>query len=235
MYRSRSPNGDLIRSIRDQLRWTQEKLASHAGLSVRVVAKAEAGGAVSEQTIACIGAAFRHAGVAVGGADLIICPSEVIRQLLSHYRATEAATIDAPRRLFSEGVTAYVDGDPSWLKIAGEHRGVDEVDLLWSLFFAGFDIEQGTLGSPSQLVIAGHRVLTWGHEWLRGSRGLSAPPLFILLRAELSRGRVAACWIHFDGLGLGVRMERQLNSTGNGIVQGVADGDAIRRNAHWIP
>jgi transcriptional regulator with XRE-family HTH domain len=43
-------NAQLLKALRKELGWTQEELASRADLSVRVIAKAEAGQAVSAKT-----------------------------------------------------------------------------------------------------------------------------------------------------------------------------------------
>ena len=77
-------NAQLLRSIRKDLGWTQVKLAKRSKLSVRVIAKAEAGNGIADRTVRILVDTLREAGKNVSSDDFSRDPrirAEILAQL----------------------------------------------------------------------------------------------------------------------------------------------------------
>lgn len=200
-------NAQLLKALRKELGWTQEELAARADLSVRVVAKAEAGQVVSAKTRRALVAALKRSGKEVGEADLTCNPERLVRAFIQNYVEHQAECVTKSREMISPDIVAFVDGDPSTNPIAGTYRGIDEFDGFWRKFFAIFVRDGGTLGEESQLRCIGNEVFVWGHEHIRVPEAAPQPAGFVMLRIRVEGGKMVYFEDRYEANG----MMRQLD------------------------
>lgn len=233
MPRNRPANGARIRAIRERLEWAQEKLALHGGLSSRVIAKAESSARVSSTTLARIAEAFRKAGEQVLAEDLMTSPISVANELLEHYRVASAELASRSRHLLSEDLVTEINGDPAWLRIAGEHHGVEAFDKLCEAVFSAVERKGGSLGRPPSILACDNHVVAWGNEVIGVPETSLDACVFVLLRVTVIGGLVTNCGIYFDSLGIGARLEKWVHAVGTKPWARLARGEAVRRGRHW--
>jgi transcriptional regulator with XRE-family HTH domain len=200
-------NAPLLKALRKQLGWTQEELASRADLSVRVIAKAEAGQVVSAKTRRALVAALQKSGKQVDEADLTCNPEQLVRAFLKNYVEHQAECVAVSREMISPNIVAFVDGDPATNPIAGTYRGIEEFERFWRKFFAIFVRDGGTLGEESQLRCIGNEVFVWGHEHIRVPEAAPQPAGFVMLRIRVEGGKMAYFEDRYEANG----MMRQLD------------------------
>lgn len=195
-------NGRHIKLIREQLSWTQEDLAAEARLSVRVIAKAEAGKSLAEETIYTLVRTFCAAGQAVQVPDLTTDPEKLARQIIQSYVVYQAEWVQHCRDIISPNLVAYMDGDPATNPIAGTYRGIDEFDALWRKFFAIFVRDGGSLGDNPQTRCDGNEVLVWGHEYIHTPGVPAKRPGFVMLRLLFERGQLVRFEDYYEANGM---------------------------------
>jgi transcriptional regulator with XRE-family HTH domain len=109
--------GDFLRSLRQERRWTVEETAHRAGLSEKVVQKAEQGGKVDLHSVTALAAAFHCSTSAVRPSDLIFTTATravdapellVLRHWIHH--VWELGQFHAIDRLTSQCIRFYCEG-----------------------------------------------------------------------------------------------------------------------------
>ena len=159
-------NAKLVRSLRKQVGWSQEELARRSGLSVRVVAKIEAGDGVSERTIAALVHAFNQAGVQVDAADLTCNPESAARRFLSSYAEDGPELFVRSRDMVHPRLVASIARSPRRAADVRACQGLESIDEQWRRLAIRIARTAGTLGTPSQIVAQGLTVVAWGYEHL---------------------------------------------------------------------
>jgi transcriptional regulator with XRE-family HTH domain len=200
-------NAPLLKSLRKELDWTQEDLAARADLSVRVIAKAEAGQLVAPRTARALVKALREAGLQVSEADLVCNPELLVRTFLKNYVEHQAECVAKSRDFISPDVVAFVDGDPASNPIAGTYRGIDEFDAFWRKFFAIFVRDGGSLGEYPQIRSVRNEVFAWGHEHIRVPQAEPQPAGFVMIRVRVAGGKIVYFEDRYEANG----MMRQLD------------------------
>lgn len=200
-------NAPLLKALRKELGWTQEELASRADLSVRVIAKAEAGQVVSTKTRRALVAALQKSGKQVDEADLACNPEQLVRTFIKSYVEHQAECVAVSREMIAPDIVAFVDGDPATNPIAGTYRGINEFESFWRKFFAIFVRDGGTLGEGSQLRCIGNEVFVWGHEHIRVPEAAPQPAGFVMLRIRVEGGKMVYFEDRYEANG----MMRQLD------------------------
>jgi len=200
-------NAPLLKALRKELGWTQEKFASRADLSVRVIAKAEAGQVVSAKTRQTLVETLHRAGKQVSEADLTRNPEQLVRTFLKNYVEHQANCVTESRELISPNIVAFVDGDPATNPIAGTYRGIDEFDGLWRKFFSIFVRDGGTLGEAPQIRSVGNEVFAWGHEHIRVPQAPRQPAGFVMLRIRVDGGKMVYFEDRYEVYGMMRRLD----------------------------
>lgn len=194
-------NGQLVKHGRRLLGITQEQLAARSGLSLRVVAKAEASGTLDHDTVEALAAAFCEAGFAVMAADLTSDPLTLARQFLANYAKYQADVVPKSLDMLSPNIVALVDGDPATNPIAGTYRGLAEFDGLWRKFFGLFLRDGGTLpDSPG--MVAGRDVVMWGHENIRVPDVPPQPGGFVMVKMTFDQGLIVRFEDYYESTGM---------------------------------
>lgn len=186
--RTTSLNAQFLKSLRKELAWTQTDLAINAGLSVRVVAKAEAGEPVSQGTVRALVEAFQHAGKQLAAGDLVSSPEMLVRQFLHNYARYRADCVEHSRHFISPDIVALVDGDPSSNPLAGEYRGIEAFASFFRKFFTIFVHDGGTLSDAPEIRCVGNEAFAWGHEAIRVPQAEPQSGSFVMLRMRFDGG-----------------------------------------------
>lgn len=218
MPRSNPLNTVLLKSMRGRLGWTQESLAEKAGLSVRVVAKAEAGGAVLPRTANALAQAFHECGEAINFLPPEDDPLKIVDDVLRHYRLSNSSPDAAVTMLLSDDLVTTVVGDRDMIPFAGSYRGVRGFYNFWERFFSLLSRRRGDLGENHQALASGQQVVLWGYESLQVIGGPPTLPLLMLVSARVERGKLVRLDIHFDPLAVPARVQRAPSVNPNGHV-----------------
>lgn len=195
-------NAELLKLLRRELEWTQETLAHRADLSVRVIAKAEKGEAVSAATVKALAEAFRSAGKSVEPADFTVNPAKLARCFLKNYARYQADCVQHSLDIIAPEIVAYVDGDPAVNPIAGTYHGLEAFDGLWRKFFSIFDRAGGTLGDDPSIQCVGNEVLAWGHEDIHLIGVPSKWPGFVMTKFQFAGGKIVRFEDYYDATGM---------------------------------
>lgn len=203
--------------MRGRLGWTQESLAEKAGLSVRVVAKAEAGGAVMPRTAHALAQAFHECGEAINFLPADDDPLKIVQEVFRHYRLSNPSPEAAVTGLLSEDLVTTVVGDRNAIPFAGTYRGIIGFCNFWKRFFSVLSRRRGNLGENQQALTSGQQVVLWGYESLCVIGGPPTLPLLMLVTARVERGKLLRLDIHFDPLAVPTRVQRAQSMNWNDL------------------
>lgn len=201
-------NSELLKSLRRQLGWTQEDLAVQADLSVRVIAKAEAGKPVATRTIEALVRAFHRAGLDVQANEFTIDTEMLAREFLRNYAMHQANCVEHCLHILSPDIVAVLDGDPGTNPIAGEYHGLEEFDRLWKTFFGMFVRTGGTLADNPHTRLEGNEVIAWGHEHIHLPGMPTKDPGFVFLRMTFENGKMVRFVDHYEAAGMMRTLEK---------------------------
>lgn len=202
-----SLNVQYVKDLRNRLGWTQDELALASDLSVRLIAKAEAGEEVSLKSIRAITTAFRSAGYALDESDLATNPEVLARRLLHNYATYHGNYVDHCLDFLSPEIVAFVDGDPATNPIAGTYRGIDEFRAVWKKYFSIFVRVGGSLGDSPEIRVIGNEVFAWGHECIRVPEAPPGPPGFVSLRLRFKKGLLTYFEDRYEHFGMMYRLK----------------------------
>jgi transcriptional regulator with XRE-family HTH domain len=200
-------NAQLLKLLREELSWTQEALAARAGLSVRVIAKAENGERVSPRTIMLLVQSFRDSGKIVEPTDFTINAETLAQRFLQNYAVHQADCVPHSLDLLSPDIVAFVAGDPATNPIAGTYHGLEEFDGLWRKFFAIFVRDGGSLVDQPLMRTIGKEVFAWGQEYIRVPQAGPMPPGFVALRMRFEGGLMTYFEDHYEAYGMMWQLE----------------------------
>jgi transcriptional regulator with XRE-family HTH domain len=203
-------NATLLKSLRKDLTWTQQELAVRAGLSVRVIAKAESGSPISQITLEKLVNCLREAGKVVTRQDFAVDNLAQVRKYLRNYAEYGANAVAHSRSLFASNLVVHLDCGALSNPLAGCYHGLDEFDLLHRKFCSVFIRGSGTLGDLAQMRLIGQEVLAWGHEFLHVPNVPLGPPCFMMLRFVLQGGEISRLDWFYDAGGLMSRIPPQV-------------------------
>lgn len=173
--RSIACRGEAIKRLRSKAGWTQEDLAGRAGLSVRVVAKAELDGSLSPETIEKLADALSRGDRLVAPEELTTDPKRLALEFWQAYAQHEAEVVQVCRSFIAPDVHATVAGHPETNPIAGDYHGVDEFDFFFRKFFHYFYRPKPDTFSSPDIRLDGESVIVWDYELIQ-LRGL--PPAY---------------------------------------------------------
>lgn len=205
-------NGEQLKYFRNRRQLTQEELTEAAGLSVRVLAKAEAGGTLHADTIELLAEALSDQRSMVFPEDLICDPRALTLQFIRSYAFQERQLVANCQGILADDVNAIMAGDPTEIPFSGRFEGIDAVDQLWGAFFKTVRRPDKMLATrPQFLAVEGNQVLSVWREIadLPGTPSIGPQTLFTLFQFE--RGKIVHFETHFDTL-LAARQLQALRS-----------------------
>lgn len=200
-------NSESLKALRKELAWTQNDLAQRASVSVRVVAKAEAGEPIASKTMSALVQAFVTAGKRVTVADLVSSPEVLVRQFLRNYAEHQADCVEHSKHFISPDIVAIVDGDPATNPIAGEYQGMEAFASFFKKFFAIFVRDGGTLGDAPEIRVTGNEVFAWGHEAVRIPQAGPQPAGFVMLRIHFEDGLMTYFEDRYESNGMMLQLD----------------------------
>ena len=200
-------NAQLLKSVRKDLGWTQIELAERAKLSVRVIAKAEAGKGVADRTVHLLVETLQAAGKEVSRDDFLWDPQTKVQRFLYNCHTYKTAAITHSRELLSQNVHVYVDGNPLNNPLAGTYQGLEEFEALLDVYYDIFVRDGGTLGDLTQMRLIGQEVIAWGHEYIRVPEAPPSSPSFTMLRILFKGGVIDRIENYYEASGLMSRVE----------------------------
>jgi transcriptional regulator with XRE-family HTH domain len=200
-------NAQLLKSVRKDLGWTQLKLAERAKLSVRVIAKAEAGKGVAERTVHLLVETLQAAGKEVSCDDFLWDPRTKVQRFLHHCHTYKTEAVTHSRELLSRNIHVYMDGNPLSNPLAGTYQGLEEFEALLDTYHDIFVRDGGTLGDLTQMRLIGQEVIAWGHEYIRVPEAPPSSPSFAMLRILFKDGLIDRIENYYEASGLMSRIE----------------------------
>jgi transcriptional regulator with XRE-family HTH domain len=209
--RSFACNGELVRQRRRLRRWTQEDLADVTKLSVRVIAKAEAGGALHADTIEDLATALSMPETPLFPEDLISNPKQLALEFLQQLKSSRGQVVAKCQHFLDENIRFVMPGNPETMTFAGCHRGLAAMDKACAAFFEVLEITKPELWRTEFAVCEGNEVVTG--QWLTGQlRGLSekgiviAGAALVVNRMVIERGKI----VSIDDYYLHLEAEKEL-------------------------
>jgi transcriptional regulator with XRE-family HTH domain len=200
-------NTQLLKLTRSKLGWTQVELARKAHLSVRVIAKAEAGNRVGKSTVQAIVRAFQEAGSEISGVDLTCDPRGLVQEFFCVCNTFKTNAVIQSRGLLTSNVQLHVDGDPVNNPLAGTYRGIEELEAFLCKYHGIFVRDGGTLGDLTQMRVFDQEVIAWGHEFIRVPEAPPSLPTFKFFKIRINQGLITRIYSYYDAAGLMSRLE----------------------------
>jgi len=206
-------NGLAIRVLRQAHGWTQAELANVTGYSLRLVRKAEAGGALAPRTIGVLAKALGSNDSPVHIDDITMTPLAIAQKFVdiinAHYININARYDDiggdigddigpAARHLLADNIVVWSAGDREVIPFAGEWVGYDGfVDYFRTFFLALIPSEEGFLRN-GRFLADGKEVVYWC-EAHAGVAGMSSTPsAWGCHRYVVEEGKITRFENHFD-------------------------------------
>jgi transcriptional regulator with XRE-family HTH domain len=200
--RSYPCNGDLVRRRRQQRRWTQEDLADITNYSVRLIAKAEAGGALHPDTLERLAAALSVPSDPLFPEDLITNPKQLALEFLKQLKLHRGQVVSKCQHFLAPEIRFNMPGNPDVFPFAGRHLGIDAMDRACQKFFETIEIVRPDLWRTEFAVCEGNEVVTgqWIYAQLRGlaDQGIvTADRTLVVNRMIFVRGQIASFDDHY--------------------------------------
>lgn len=181
--------------------WTQEELASLAGVSVRLVAKVEGGEPVHPDSIETLAAAVSTAKHPVFPEDLVFSPKDAARAIIESYARHERQCVAHCQHLLGKNMSLFAAGDPELFPFAGERQTIDGFDDFWGKFFSVMErLDKRIILDSMRLVAEDNTVVVLTNE-LATHRAIKVDdpdvtPITFLF--EFERGKLVRFEDHFD-------------------------------------
>ena len=233
--RSIACDAEALRFHRGRRRLTQPELASLAGFSTRLVAKAEAGGKVRTDSVETLAEALSTPEHPVFPEDLVFSPRKIARYIVECYAKYERQCVAHCHQYLADDMTVVAPGNPEVIPFAGERKTIDGFDEFWGAFFS-------IIGRPKKdLVLESMRVFADGNEVVLLTKELGslfgylgdtrATPVAFVMSFE--RGKLSRLEDHFDACDVALTIER-MGSDIPGIgtqLRGLQGGSGPRSDA----
>ena len=195
--RSIHVNGRLLAYYRQQLGWTQRVAATVSGYSLRLIRKAEAGGALHPDSIEVLAATYSTSVRPVFPEDLISSPIAMAQRLLDSYVRNGRQLVQRIEPILDPEMTFHYSGDENEIPFAGTHHGIDGFDRFWGKFFEAWKPTNEEIFRP-KLVADGGDVYTFAIDRCQ-SPGMREPvTTFLVQHFEFSRGRIIKLDVKVD-------------------------------------
>jgi transcriptional regulator with XRE-family HTH domain len=228
-------NAKLLKFLRKELNWTQKELAQRTQLAVSVISKAEAGLAIPQEAVEKVVQALVAAGKNVTCDELACNPLALARKFLQNYAEYGADGIERSREFLAPDIDIHMDGDPITNPLAGNYRGIEQLDAIFRKFFAIFIRDGGTLGDPSQMKLVDQEVFAWGHEYVRVAQAPPQLPGFVMLKMKFAGGLMVRFEDYYEASGMMARIEDWAKLYPNAEWIKHFDLEMLSKGEHWLP
>ena len=194
-----SCNGLRIRALRQARGWTQSELAERSGYSLRLIQKAEGGGALSPATLDVLAESLGTDAEIVSIEELISTPESIARQFHVMINEHSEKIISIAPHLFAEDVVSFCAGDPDVIPFAGERQGIEGFDEYLRAFFSTLVPSPQGLFQNIQYLSNGSQVVCWleAHAKVAGMPD-PTPPMWVWQRYVIEDGKIVRYANHFD-------------------------------------
>ena len=197
--RSIACDPEALRLHRGRRRLTQPELASLAGLSTRLVAKAEAGGRIRTDSVEILAEALSTEEHPVFPEDIVFSPKKIARYIVECYAKYERQCVAHCHRFLAEDMTVVAPGNPEVIPFAGERKTIDGFDDFWGSLFRIFERPEKHLILDTMRVLAdGNEVVVLSSENATVCGESGGPPVPLAFVMEFERGKLKKFEDHFD-------------------------------------
>ena len=198
LKRSYTCNSELLLRLREKRGWTQQKLATVAGYSERLIRKAEAGQSISTDSIEVLAESLSCDVDEVHPEDLICDPVSLCKAYTAAVYSGNSDVVSQIRYFLDDEIVFHISGDPAQIPFAGEHRGISGVEhgfkILFSILQAPSDFE---FEPYYNYISAGNDVFIKGQTWLHPIGQPLDRPVEIAMLMKFRRGKL---WYYQDWL-----------------------------------
>jgi transcriptional regulator with XRE-family HTH domain len=216
-------NGSLIAHYRGLLNLTQLQLAVKAGVSERVVRKAEAGEALRNSSLQALADALSPPGVPLNAFSLTREPLAVAQALKTAYTNYGSEAIERCADILDPEIIIAIHTDVQNIAFAGEFCGIAGMQKI---------IRDGTAQFQDRTVkserwsVDGNRVMAFCHEGFRLKGVENAPMLetWMLHEYAVQHGRVRRIDTYLDSLAW-VRYLEHHGGTPQTVTESLASAD----------
>jgi transcriptional regulator with XRE-family HTH domain len=198
--RSIECNGEILTYYRRQCGWTQQELADLSGYTKRLIAKAEAGGGLSPETLDVLAQTLSTKNLTVFPEDLTTSPRQLATSLLLAITRHEGEAVAHCRHFLAEDLQVFFPGGDDASPLSGVHHGIDAYDRHMKLFFQIFQRPDKELAEKTAVITAdGNRAFLACFDKLANEfipADAPAGPIAMLL--VFSRGMLSTIQYLFD-------------------------------------
>lgn len=192
-------NRSLLKQLRERRGLTQADMARLSGYSERLIVKAESGGTLSVRTIEDLADVLSTGDQIVYAEDLVSDPITLAKKFIDILHVHQKEAVAAMRHFLDEEVVFHITGDVKTIPFAGTHRGIEELDRAFKIFFTILEVPEGhDHTSHYHYVGQGTDVVVWGESWIK-PRGLSMDkPMSVSNLLRFRKGKLYHYEDHFD-------------------------------------
>ncbi|MGI9430198.1 MAG: helix-turn-helix domain-containing protein [Bythopirellula sp.] len=183
----------MVRFLRKQRGWTQERLATAAGYTKRLVAKAESSGSLKPDTIEILAETLATSELEVHPEDLTACPKELAVAFMHAYAEYEQEMITHCRHFIAEDLQGLFPGGPQSAPLSGLHDGIDAYDQFCRNFFQVFArVDKRMALDTAVYTTSGNHVVVAYYERLANAHlPLNPEPSHVMLNMTFRCGKLA--------------------------------------------
>lgn len=192
-------NGDAIKTHRARRGWTQPELASFAGFSTRLVAKAEAGEGVHPDTLETLADTLSTAEHPVFPEDLAISPKMIVRHIVESFAKHERQCVAHCHQFLAEDIRVVAPGPEELLPFCGVHETIDGFDAFWGKYFSVMERHDKLyIAKSMRLVAEDNLVVALVEEDANHKGQVATPPTPLTFVFNFERGKLVSFEDHFD-------------------------------------
>jgi transcriptional regulator with XRE-family HTH domain len=196
--RSYACRGDYVKSLRERRGWTQEKFATVAGYSPRLIRKVESSASLNPETIADIAEALSTSETPIFPEDLVSDPEGAARLFVESYDRHEVDLLAHCRHILAEDLVFWCAGAGLGCPFGKEFHGLNEFQEFWTSFFSVVVRPKLRPLMPT-FALAGNEVVARMVEYPI-INGVEGPPIWIVHVMKFRRGKIARMENYFDTL-----------------------------------
>jgi transcriptional regulator with XRE-family HTH domain len=183
----------MVRFLRQQHGWTQERLATAAGYTKRLIAKAESCGSLKPDTIEVLAETLATDDLEVHPEDLTACPKELAVAFMLAYSEYEQEMITHCRHFIAEDLQGLFPGGPESAPLSGLHDGIEAYDQFCRNYFAIFhrSDKRMALDTAVYTTSGSHVVVAFFERLANANTPPNSEPSHVMLNMTFRRGKLA--------------------------------------------
>lgn len=177
--------GKQLKLFRDRKEWSQLQLAEAAGVSERLVVKAESGGRLAARSIERLATALSRPERTVMPKDLTVDSEALAGRFIHAMYSQQSRMANAIQDFVHPQAVFNFVREPDSVPFAGVHRGLSDFEKAIQLFFWIYEVPNDPeRKSRYQYYLQETDVAIWGQSWIQPiGKPLKAPaPVSMLLR-----------------------------------------------------